>query len=66
MSDDGRTEIRLADVADAAAVARVHMASRAAAMPYLPPQKRSHEQVTQWVRDVLFRTCRVWVAVRDA
>lgn len=66
MSDDGRTEIRLVDVADAAMVARVHMASRAATMPYLPPQKRSHEQVTEWVIDVLFRTCRVWVAVRDA
>jgi GNAT superfamily N-acetyltransferase len=65
VSDDGRTEIRLAEVADAAAVARVHMASRAATMPYLPPQKRSHEQVTEWVRDILFRTCRVWVAVRD-
>jgi ribosomal protein S18 acetylase RimI-like enzyme len=66
VSDDGRTQIRLADVADAAAVARVHMASRAATMPYLPPQKRSHEQVTEWVRGVLFRTCRVWVAVRDS
>jgi GNAT superfamily N-acetyltransferase len=66
VSDEGRTEIRLADVADAAMVARVHMTSRAATMPYLPPQKRSHEQVTEWVRDVLFSTCRVWVAVRDA
>jgi GNAT superfamily N-acetyltransferase len=65
VSDDGGTEIRLADVADAAAIARVHLASRAATMPYLPPQERSHQQVTVWVRDILFTTCRVWVAVRD-
>jgi GNAT superfamily N-acetyltransferase len=58
--------MRLADGADAEAIAGVHMASRAAAMPYLPPQKRSHEQVTDWVRDVLLRTCHVWVAVRGA
>src|SRR6185437_14367637 len=42
------------------------MDSRAATMPYLPPQKRSHEQVTRWVRDVMLRACLVWVAVRDA
>ena len=65
VSDDGKAEIRLADAADAPVVAGIHMASRAAAMPYLPPQRRSHEQVTQWVTDVVFRTCRVWVAVRD-
>lgn len=59
------TEIRLADAADAAVIARIHMASRAAAMPYLPPQKRSHDQVTLWVEDVLLKTCRMWVAVRD-
>jgi GNAT superfamily N-acetyltransferase len=56
----------LADEADAAVIARIHMTSRLAAMPYLPPQKRSHEQVSQWVRDVLLRHCRTWVAVRDA
>ena len=61
----GRTEIRLADAADAPVIARIHMASRMAAMPYLPPQKRSHDQVTLWVADVLFKTCRTWVAVRD-
>jgi GNAT superfamily N-acetyltransferase len=65
VSDDGRTEIRLADVTDAAVIARIHMASRAATMPYLPPQKRNHDQVTRWVDDVLLKTCRVWVAVRD-
>jgi GNAT superfamily N-acetyltransferase len=65
VSDDGRTEIRLADAADAAVIARIHMASRAATMPYLPPQKRNHDQVTRWVEDVLLKTCRVWVGVRD-
>ncbi|MEU1263003.1 GNAT family N-acetyltransferase [Streptomyces cellulosae] len=66
MSDDGRTRIRCAQEADAAVIARIHMASRSATMPYLPPQKRSHEQVTRWVRDVLLKLCRTWVAVRDA
>nr|WP_286169386.1 GNAT family N-acetyltransferase [Actinospica acidiphila] len=35
-------------------------------MPYLPPQKRDHEQVTRWVRDVVLKRCRTWVAVRRA
>jgi hypothetical protein len=47
------------------AIARIHMNSRAATMPYLPPQKRSQDQVTQWVKDVLLTSCRTWVAVRD-
>ncbi|MEV7406467.1 GNAT family N-acetyltransferase [Streptomyces althioticus] len=47
-------------------VARIHMASRSATMPYLPPQKRDHEQVSRWVRDVVLRRCRTWVAVRRA
>ncbi|HUN37702.1 MAG TPA: GNAT family N-acetyltransferase, partial [Trebonia sp.] len=66
MSNDGTTRIRFAVEADAAVIARIHMASRSATMPYLPPQERSHEQVTRWVRDVLLRQCRIWVAVRDA
>lgn len=65
MSDVGTTEIRLAEAADTTVIARIHMASRAAAMPYLPPQKRSHDQVTRWIADVLLKTCRMWVAVRD-
>ncbi|MFJ2021787.1 GNAT family N-acetyltransferase [Streptomyces nodosus] len=64
--DDGKTLIRFAEEADAAAVTRIHMTSRSATMPYLPPQKRSHEQVTRWVQDVLLKQCRTWVAVRDA
>jgi ribosomal protein S18 acetylase RimI-like enzyme len=33
-------------------------------MPYLPPQKRDHEQVARWVEEVLLKECRMWVAVR--
>jgi GNAT superfamily N-acetyltransferase len=66
VSDDGKTQIRFAEEADAAVIARIHMTSRSATMPYLPPQKRSHEQVTRWVQDVLLNQCRTWVAVRDA
>ncbi|MFR9794413.1 N-acetyltransferase family protein [Streptomyces sp. MS06] len=66
MSDDGKTRIRFAAEADAGVIARIHMTSRSATMPYLPVQKRSHEQVTRWVRDVLLKQCRTWVAVRDA
>ena len=66
MSDDGKTRIRCAQEADAAVIARIHMTSRSATMPYLPPQKRNHEQVTRWVRDVLLKQCRTWVAVSDA
>ncbi|MGW3568609.1 N-acetyltransferase family protein [Streptomyces sp. NPDC000941] len=66
MSDDGKPRIRFAEAADAAVIARIHLASRSATMPYLPSQKRDHEQVTQWVRDVLLKRCRTWVAVRDA
>ncbi|SNT51240.1 L-amino acid N-acyltransferase YncA [Streptosporangium subroseum] len=66
MSDDGKAEIRLATAADAAVIARIHMTSRVATMPYLPPQKRDHDQVTRWAEDVLLTTCRVWVAVRGA
>jgi ribosomal protein S18 acetylase RimI-like enzyme len=64
--DDGETRIRFAEDADAAVIARIHVTSRLAAMPYLPPQERSHEQVTRWIRDVVLRQCRTWVAVRDA
>jgi ribosomal protein S18 acetylase RimI-like enzyme len=64
--DDEKTRIRVADAADAAAIARIHLDSRAATMPYLPPQQRSHDEVTTWIRDIVLRRCRTWVAVRDA
>ncbi|MFE5024519.1 GNAT family N-acetyltransferase [Streptomyces sp. NPDC056656] len=66
MSDDGKTRIRFAAEADAGVIARIHMTSRSATMPYLPPQKRNHEQVTRWIRDILLKQTRTWVAVRDA
>ncbi|MFF4186330.1 GNAT family N-acetyltransferase [Streptomyces sp. NPDC001691] len=66
MHDDGKTRIRCVEEADAAVIARIHMTSRSATMPYLPQQKRGHEQVTRWVQDVLLKVCRTWVAVRDA
>ena len=66
MSDDGKTRIRFAEEADAAVIARIHMTSRLATMPYLPPQERGHEEVTRWIRDVVLRRCRTWVAVRGS
>ncbi|MFI0940514.1 GNAT family N-acetyltransferase [Streptomyces sp. NPDC021020] len=42
------------------------MDSRAAAMPYLPPQKRTHDEVTWWVREIVLKECRVWVAERGS
>jgi ribosomal protein S18 acetylase RimI-like enzyme len=66
MSEVGTVEVRVADAADAAVIARIHMTSREATMPYLPPQRRHHDQVTRWVVDVLLTSCRTWVAVRDA
>ncbi|MFC5182753.1 GNAT family N-acetyltransferase [Actinomadura harenae] len=65
MSDD-KIRIRDAEAADAAVIAEIHMTSRSQTMPYLPPQTHTREQVTQWVRDVLLKQCRAWVAVRDA
>ncbi|HEX2894487.1 MAG TPA: GNAT family N-acetyltransferase [Marmoricola sp.] len=65
MRGDGRTRIRFAETEDAAAIASVHMMSRST-MPYLPPQKRNHEQVTEWVSDVVLKQCPTWVAVLDA
>ncbi|MFI9649320.1 GNAT family N-acetyltransferase [Streptomyces sp. NPDC052040] len=63
MSDDGGIRIRRAAAEDASVIARIHLTSRSVTMPYLPPQKRSHGQVTQWVGDVLLGQCRIWVAV---
>ncbi|WP_035796853.1 GNAT family N-acetyltransferase [Kitasatospora mediocidica] len=65
MTNEIKLSIRLADATDAAVIAQIHMASRAATMPYLPPQKRNHEQVTHWVQNILLNDCRTWVAVRD-
>ncbi|SHM71488.1 GNAT family N-acetyltransferase [Actinacidiphila paucisporea] len=55
--------VRAAVPADAAAVAHVHVASREATMPYLPPRRRSDAEVEAWVRDVVIPGSAVWVAV---
>ncbi|MFG1809781.1 GNAT family N-acetyltransferase [Streptomyces sp. NPDC049040] len=57
--------VRAAEPADAAAVAHVHIASREATMPYLPPRRRSDAEVEAWVRDVIMPTAAVWVAAAD-
>ncbi|MDJ0341659.1 GNAT family N-acetyltransferase [Streptomyces sp. H10-C2] len=59
----GKPEIRPADVADAAVIAEIHLASRAGTMPYLPPQKRSLEEVTWWVENIVLTEGRAWLAV---
>ncbi|MFI0898825.1 GNAT family N-acetyltransferase [Streptomyces sp. NPDC020983] len=59
-----RVVVRAATAEDADAIARVHRDSRAATMPYLPPQKRTHEEVAYWVREIVLAQCRVWVAER--
>ncbi|GAA1243910.1 GNAT family N-acetyltransferase [Kitasatospora nipponensis] len=64
MTEATAIEIRPATVADADVVARIHVTSRVASMPFLPPPKRTHEQVTRWVEEVLLTECRTWVAVR--
>lgn len=63
MSEDDGVRIRPATEADAEVIARIHMDSRAGTMPYLPPQRRDHAEVAWWVREVVLRECRVWVAV---
>jgi GNAT superfamily N-acetyltransferase len=59
-----RILIRPAKDSDAAGIAAVHMASRAATMPYLPPQRRGQEEVTGWIKDVVLPACLTWVAER--
>ncbi|MFC9232061.1 GNAT family N-acetyltransferase [Streptomyces decoyicus] len=55
---------RLALPIDAPAIAAVHQASRQATMPYLPPQRRTHEEVTRWIREIVLPQCHTVVATR--
>jgi ribosomal protein S18 acetylase RimI-like enzyme len=64
MTADRTAEVRPATEADAEEIAAVHQESRAATMPYLPPQKRAHDDVVRWVREVVLEECQVWVAAR--
>ncbi|GGU60138.1 hypothetical protein GCM10010211_26450 [Streptomyces albospinus] len=57
-------EIRPAGPADAAAIAAVHQESRRVTMPYLPPQRRSHGEVTHWIRESVLPRCHTVVAAR--
>jgi ribosomal protein S18 acetylase RimI-like enzyme len=54
--------VRLATAADAGAITAVHLASRAAAMPWLP-HVHSDEETRRWVEHVLLTEHRTWVAV---
>ncbi|MFE7312706.1 GNAT family N-acetyltransferase [Streptomyces sp. NPDC057555] len=65
MDIDGTTAVRPAVEGDAAVIARLHLASRAATMPYLPPQRRTEDEVTRWIREIVLPESRTWVAVRD-
>lgn len=56
--------IRKAAPGDAAAIAHVHVTSREAAMPFLPPRTRSDAEVEAWVADVVLAESEVWVAER--
>ncbi|TJZ42238.1 GNAT family N-acetyltransferase [Streptomyces piniterrae] len=56
--------VRPAETADAEAIAAIHQASRRATMPYLPPQRRTHEEVARWVREIVLMECHTVVAVR--
>lgn len=58
----GKIVVREAAEPDAAAIAQVHIASREATMPYLPPRRRSDEEVVAWVRNVVLAESTVWVA----
>ncbi len=66
MNHGDGVEIRDAGTADAAVIARIHMESRAATMPYLPAQRRGADEVVWWIEHIVFKECRVWVAVLGA
>jgi GNAT superfamily N-acetyltransferase len=58
------TGVRAATAADAPAVTAVHLASRAAAMPWLPVVHTPAE-TRWWVEHVVLGRLRTWVAVDD-
>lgn len=53
--------IRPAEGSDADAITALFLASRAAAMPYLP-RLHSDEQTRWWIANTVLEQCRVWVA----
>ena len=54
--------VRVASTADADAITAVHLASRAAALPWLP-RVHSDEATRWWVEHVVLAEHRTWVAV---
>lgn len=62
--DPAPLTIRPARTADAPGIAAVHQASRQVTMPYLPPQRRSHEEVTRWIREIVLPQSHTLVALR--
>ncbi|MEU4091901.1 GNAT family N-acetyltransferase [Streptomyces sp. NPDC026673] len=61
MTDDTGIRIRPADASDADAITALFLASRAAAMPYLP-RLHSDEETRWWIANIVLEQCRVWVA----
>ena len=66
MTDELGVTVRRAELSDVYAVADIQTASRAATMPYLPPQQRSRDEVAWWVENIVLVECQVWVAVRGS
>lgn len=64
MTDELGVTVRRAELSDVYDVADIQTASRAATMPYLPPQTRSRDEVACWVENIVLVECQVWVAVR--
>ncbi|WP_395370542.1 GNAT family N-acetyltransferase [Streptomyces tubercidicus] len=56
--------LRSAHPTDAPVIAAIHQASRRATMPYLPPQRRTHDEVTRWIREIVLPQCHTVVAAR--
>lgn len=61
MTDDTAIRIRAARGADADAITAVFLASRAAAMPWLP-RLHTDAETRWWVENVVLEQCRVWLA----
>jgi GNAT superfamily N-acetyltransferase len=58
-----KSAVRVRPAADADAITEVFLASRAAAMPYLP-RLHSDDETRWWVEAVVLKECRVWVATQ--
>ncbi|MFG2043707.1 GNAT family N-acetyltransferase [Dactylosporangium sp. NPDC048998] len=56
-----QTAVRVAAAADAAEITSVFLASRAAAMPYLP-KLHTDEETRWWIEHIVLTGHRVWVA----